>query len=320
MNSARWIGLWGAGMVLSACNGYSSLGELANGGGESGQGDGVGGSQSMGAKGGQGRGGTRTTGGAQGMGASPGMGGGNSMGAVGGTGMGGGNSMGAVGGDGMGGAGSGSQPIPCMTVDECPAAPPACELCEDGTTVCPEPYCSNGACGVYQALCPGMQEPSRCMVDTDCIQPPCVEGSQCPEIVCANGYCGATLPGVDPPCANLACGDPCIAIDGTTGFCDADSECTSAMPDCGSQLPTFACMSDGDCEVDLDCIYCGEGVCADTGCLANRCEVVCPTEFMCDSPMDCPKDMADDPCTTGPWECVRGFCARQYETCSAPAP
>ena len=64
---------------------------------------------------------------------------------------------------------------------------------------------------------------------------------------------------------------------------------------------------------------------AATGVLAvgraeGRGAYVCPTAFMCDSPMDCPNGQSDDPCSTGPWECVRGFCAREYTTCSAPAP
>src|SRR6185369_13911678 len=129
MNVAWWIGFLGAGVVLGSCAGYSSLGELSNAGGEGGQADGMGGSQSMGAKAGQGHGGTDTmVGGSNGMGATPGMvGGSNGMGAtpgmVGGSNgmgvtpgmVGGNNGMGAVGGSGT------PDPIPCMTDEQCPA-------------------------------------------------------------------------------------------------------------------------------------------------------------------------------------------------------
>ncbi len=180
MNVAWWIGFLGAGVVLGSCAGYSSLGELSNAGGEGGQADGMGGSQSMGAKAGQGRGGTQMTGGTQGMGATPGMvGGSNGTGAVGGDGM------GAVGGNSMGATGGGSTPTPCMTVDDCP----------------------------------GLD---------------CAEGPGCPKSVCVNGECGLTLPSVDPPCAKLVCGAPCMAPDGTAGTCDEAGECGNLMPLCRS--------------------------------------------------------------------------------------
>ena len=83
MNVARWVGFFGTGLLVSACGGYSSLGEVPGAGGET---DAMGGSQSMGAKGGrQGYGGT-------------GMATGGSMDATGGTGMGTGGSMNATGG------------------------------------------------------------------------------------------------------------------------------------------------------------------------------------------------------------------------------
>ena len=105
MNVARWVGFLGTGLLVSACGSYSSLGEVPGAGGET---DAMGGSQSMGAKGGrQGYGGT-------------GMATGGSMDATGGTGMGTGGSMDATGGTGMGaygGTGMGSGGGPDMTVD-----------------------------------------------------------------------------------------------------------------------------------------------------------------------------------------------------------
>lgn len=311
MNISRWVGFVGAGVVLGACSGYSSLGEVAGGGGESGEGDGIGGSQSMGAKGGQGYGGTIDTGGALGMGASPGMvGGGSSTGAVGGIGIGGygGTAM------GTGAVGGTDGALRCMTDAECPPPPPFCNVCDDGTPACPTPLCSDSICVIYQPSCPSAPEPVPCMTVEECPMPVCAEGFSCPEAICAGGYCGHTLPTPETPCDNAQCGDPCMAPDGVSGTCDASGLCTDSEPGC----EPFSCRTQDDCVVDLDAFYCGEDQASDVACLDGVCQLLCATQAMCSSSMDCPKEASDDPCTTGPWECPQGFCARRYEECSAP--
>jgi len=260
MNISRWVGFVGAGVVLGACSGYSSLGEVAGGGGESGQGDGIGGSQSMGAKGGQGYGGTVDTGGAQGMGARPGMvGGGSSMGAVGGI------AVGGYGGTGMGTAAVGGTdgPVHCMTDAECPTP-----VCDAAAFPCPEP-------------------------------------------VCAGGYCGLAS---EAPCENSECGELCRAPDGTIGKCDATGDCVDHEVMCG----LGACRTQDDCGGLIDAPTCGDDQSGAMVCLDEQCQIVCQTELMCTSSMDCPKELLDDPCTSGPWECPQGFCARRHEDRSAP--
>jgi len=314
---AWWAGFLGMGVTWGACSGYSSLGEVPGGGGESGMEDGVGGTgMGMGAKGGQGRGGTRATGGT-GMGASPGMTGGTAGSeAVGGTGM------GAVAGTemGMGAVGGGAAPA-CMTDADCPTPPPNCVICNDGTPSCPSPVCIDSACGFEQPECPGGPDHPACMTDLDCPVVPCMlnpDGTTgvCPIPICAGGYCGITYPMAEGACDGRACGDMCMRPDGTGGACDAAGACVDYQPMCAG---SNECETSADCTGTLDCLYCGENECADFACLDGQCQLVCPTEAKCESTMDCPKE-TDDPCTTGPWECPDGACVRRYEMCSAPMP
>jgi hypothetical protein len=322
MNVAWWVGFVGAGVVLSACGGYSSLGEVAAVGGENGDGDATGGSQSMGANGGrQGHGGTGMSTGGTGMGAT----GGTGMDATGGTEMGtgaGGTGMGAYGGTGMASGGGPDMGMPCMTAADCPSAPPFCLLCADGTPSCPEPICSDSTCGFEQPRCPtGPDERLRCMVAEDCPTghscDMCADGSvSCAESFCADGYCGTAGPACpETPCAHRAFCDPCMAPDGVAGRCDEDGACVIDALLCDT--PDM-CASDDDCSRDAVCFLCADGSCADGGCIEGQCGSVCPADYPCMTPMDCPKTIPDDPCTTGPWLCVHGACAREYQTCMTP--
>ena len=310
MKIAWWAGFLGAGVAFSAslgaCNGYSSLGEVPGGGGEAGTDDEVGGSMSMGAQGGQGRGGTRATGGANGMGATSGTG----MGATAGTGM------GAVGGTemGMGAVGGGSEPVVCMTDADCPPPPPFCNMCVDGTSACIRPVCADNVCGFEQPSCPGEPEPTPCMTDDECPIPSCPAGVPCPVPVCSMGYCGYTLPAPEGPCDGRECGDSCMGPDGVAGRCSPSGECIDGAPECGAGIE---CESSADCTADIECADCGNGKCAGLGCMGFKCVLMCSSETMCSSDMDCPI-VEDDVCHTGGYVCEGGFCARRLTTCTAP--
>jgi len=322
MNVAWWVGFLGAGVVLGACSGYSSLGEVPAVAGDNGDGEAMGGSQSMGAKGGrQGYGGTgmgtgATTMGTGGTGMGTGAYGGTGMGAYAGTGM------GAYGGTGMG-TGGGTDPIVrCMTAADCPTPPPICPPCADGTPGCLAPICTDSMCGFGQPTCPtGPDEPLACMVDADCPKghscDMCADGSvSCAESFCADGICGNSPPACpETPCAHRAFCDPCMAPDGVAGYCDATGVCGSYPLDCDT--PDM-CATDDNCSRDAVCLLCSDGTCADGGCIDGRCGSVCSTEYTCMTPMDCPKMATDDPCTTGPWVCVHGACAREYQACMTP--
>src|SRR6185369_6858969 len=154
-------------------------------------------------------------------------------------------------------------PIPCMTDEQCPATscaegdmcPPF--LCIDGycgqTLPGAEPACAKivcgdpcmapdgtvgtcneaGECTQNQPSCSGAPAPIPCMTDEQCPIADCADGAACPEYVCVDGYCGQTLPGAEPACAKIVCGDPCMAPDGTVGTCDEAGECSGRVPVCG---------------------------------------------------------------------------------------
>jgi len=79
----------------------------------------------------------------------------------------------------------------------------------------------------------GTPDPIPGMTDEQCPATSCAEGDMCPPFLCIDGYCGQTLPGAEPACAKIVCGDPCMAPDGTVGTCDEAGECSGRVPVCG---------------------------------------------------------------------------------------
>jgi hypothetical protein len=180
---------------------------------------------------------------------------------------------------------------------------------------------TGGYAGTGMGTGGSVDPPVRCMVAEDCPNghscDMCADGSvACAESFCADGTCGITPPTCpETPCAHRAFCDPCMAPDGVPGFCDATGVCGSYPLACDTP---DVCPMDGDCPRDAVCLLCSDGTCADGGCIDGYCGSVCPTEYTCMTPMDCPKMLSDDPCTTGPWLCVKGSCSREYQGCMTP--
>ena len=109
-----------------------------------------------------------------------------------------------------------------------------------------------------------------------------------------------------------------MAPDGVAGWCDQTGTCTGAPYHAWSCDTPDMCATDDDCSQDGVCFLCSDGTCADGGCVNGACGSVCPSEYTCMTPMDCPKTIPEDPCVTGPWLCVHGACAREYQICMPP--
>lgn len=174
----------------------------------------------------------------------------------------------------------------CAVDADCPDLGIACSVCPDGSEVCPETSCIDGACRIAMPACPA---PPSCGVD----------GQDCgPGFTCVE----------DPA-------DVCDGADACSRICVPDGE---GLPRCGGFAgeecpPGYVCIDDpgDDCEPDggADC----GGVCtpaeprecataADCPRILAPC-VMCPNESVA-----CPLAYCDD-----------GRCGVAVESCPDPA-
>ncbi|HEV8551098.1 MAG TPA: hypothetical protein VGQ57_18750 [Polyangiaceae bacterium] len=310
MNLARWVSFLGAGVVLGACGGYSSLGETAGKGGA--DDTGTGGDSSMGAQGGTGNAsGGRGMGTGMGNVGSTGMGaiggtdeasGGNGMGNVGNTGMGaqgmgatggtdeasGGNGMGNVGNTGMGAQGmgaAGGTTEPC-TVDADCSQPKGCIMCPDGGIACGQVDCEMGQC-VYPPV--------------DCGPPPAPG--------CAPDDVASCDPGGAQYCTAMACVEGTLSPPG--GVERGDGIFCKYFPDDAG--PDFTCFQNEWCQGDLHACRCGHFEGCQVGercepCMGDRCDVP-PGDSRCVRDVACTADNLDS-CAAGPGKvCADGALA-----------
>jgi hypothetical protein len=122
----------------------------------------------------------------------------------------------------------GKTETPCDTAMDCPSVVEEdCIICGDGSRVCPENACLQGACVALGASC----DDGACMVSADCppLPPvclPCGDDGSCAGNLCLSGHC--------------------------TVLCDTGHACETAM-DCPSETPENACtMGPWQC-VDESC-------------------------------------------------------------------
>lgn len=300
------------------------LGAIACGG-ESSIGRGVGGSGNASHQGGA-SGGSGTGGKTGGLGASAATSTGNAgSGAADATGAGGATSSGAAsqgGTSGSGGAtmtGSVPQDGMCTAQSDCIQRP--CDTCADGSVVCYKTYCA-GTCHSEGPSCP-----TKCSVDTDCVQRDewschqCADGTRhCPVGTCSEGWCSFSYTGcaIKDPCEGLSCGAACDSC--ATGVCVPEPTYCDRLGKCGTNKPS--CDGDVACETAMDCgtpppmcFECGDGSCASFACISKKCVFACPADSQreCEVSEDCPAlEECKQPCSsTGKCPvqaCMQGSC------------
>lgn len=287
----KWVIVGSVG-TLAACGGVSDIGS-----GDEEPGMGTGATSSTGAKPGTGSGGAMATGGYEpGTGAKPGMGSGGTI---------------ASGGATPGGA--------CMTDFEC-AVDDVCQMCADGSVVCPKAFCSEGKCLQVGGGCA-----TSCENDMDCpvrdiACTMCDDGSSsCPTTQCVKGQCETSFPGCGniEPCDGQACGSPCkpCGPDGMcapdyASYCSAEGKCVPGIPQCGMDPGGDKCETAMDCpSAPPNCVACGNDTCAGFECIENKCVFACPAnpEPQCMTTEDCLKLDNDAVCKM----CPNGMCAVQ---------
>lgn len=281
----RWVVLASVGTIV-ACGGVSDIGsgdEDPNG---------------MGANGAGAKPGTGTGASEPGTGAKPGMG-------TGGT--------NAVGG--------GSSAGECMSDSECAVDDGPCEVCADGSYLCPKAFCSAGKCLQVGGTCA-----TKCENDMDCpvrdiACTDCGDGNtSCPTTQCVMGSCQTSFPGCGniDPCAKQACGTPCkpCGADGMcapdyASYCSAEGKCVPGIPQCGMEPGGDKCETAMDCPTAPPvCVECGNDTCAGFECIANKCVFACPAQpnpNQCMTVEDCgPFDASCKMCPSG--ECAVPAC------------
>ena len=214
-------------------------------------------------------------------------------------------------------------PGTCSSDQECAVDLGPCQVCPDGSYVCPRAQCVGGQCvGSFQG-CPG----GGCKTDAECpaIRAPCQQcpdGSvSCPFSKCVNGSCVSGFPGCSgyQPCAGKACGaqcsqcdpkDPTCAETAVLKYCDASGTCSPTPPNCGGM-----CKSRADCPpvTDLACRVCPGGTCAQMDCVNGSCQFACPPnpQPQCRVTLDCPVREVCKICPDGrcaATECINGSC------------
>jgi hypothetical protein len=339
MKVVAFLSLVATGALITACSGYTNLGDGPAGAG--GEDDGSGGSLPMGGSGGKGSGGSTPMGKA-------GSSMGGSVGTAGRAGAGGGmnGSGGSAGGmpmrqcDGMacgtpcavelepgamrpaqGGetseivAASGyctqegsceaalpsCSQAPCMTTEQCPATSAICEVCADGTLSCPSYVCLDGQCTLDA---PGCNDVCETSMDCAAAVAPCQmcpDGeTSCPTVECLMGRCVGNVPG---------CGDydPCEG----RACGDQCSPCEPGDMNCAAPAVITACNDAGICQAGIP------------SCGVDQCMTA----------MDCPQTDACYMCSDGGCggvECVDGRCkpgcpndpaeCKATEDCGTPPP
>ena len=205
-------------------------------------------------------------GGAAGAGGSAAGSGGSAAGAAGSTAGGAaGSGVGGKAGSGSGGGGPG-----CTSDFECPVGP--CQLCPDGTQVCPSVSCVKGMCLGSSASCPSGP---MCKTADDCPQPGagcqlCSDGSlSCPSVDCVGGMCvfdgGQGCPASPCDAQNAFGSGTCFGFLGVKwngSGCENVTGCSCVGPDCGSlyKTPEACALAHGTCPASSPCAgkQCGD--------------------------------------------------------------
>ena len=158
----------------------------------------------------------------------------------------------------------------CESSADC-AVPELCQVCADGTTVCPSAVCVDGQCVSSLPTCP-----DSCTTDQDCPQiraacQICPDGSAaCPYSRCEGGQCvsGFDSCGDYEPCAGKSCGETCSPCDPSDPMCAAPAVvmyCDAAGA-CGLNTPKCESCEDVQCLRAYECVReCG-GVPEYVGC------------------------------------------------------
>jgi hypothetical protein len=276
----KWVVLASVG-TLVACGGTSAIGS----GDEDPNGMGKSGSTGMNEGGHE-----------PGTGAKPGMGTGGAM-AAGGTGQ------------SMGGATQA-----CMSDFDC-ATDDYCEMCADGSYLCPKAFCSAGQCVQARGTCAqACEDDKQCpVIDVACTM--CDDGTTaCPTSQCVMGQCQTNFPGCGgiDPCDGLPCGAECkscgpdgMCAPNIASYCSAEGKCQPGLPQCAGP---GMCNTAMDCGTPPpNCVACGNDTCAEFACIEGKCVFSCPPdpEPQCKVTEDCPA--MDAVCK----QCPNGGCAIQ---------
>ena len=233
------------------------------------------------------------------------------------AGNGGNHSAGTGGRASAGSAGSSIQG--CHSASDCPSNTPSNPI--PGIVMClapgqPTPSSTCGApqwCG--QCNCPAqpMGNGMRCQTNADC---PAPNATSPTASVCNAGTCTACTENSDCPSALPNCGTVTAEFSNAFRMCTAcatDSDCPSERPYCEGNYGITACVA---CRTTADCAsgVCNGGVCAPQ-CTANtQCgeAMECTAEQRC-RPLSC---LSDADCPTNR-ACTNGHCSRRACTSDA---
>lgn len=228
----------------------------------------------------------------------------------------------------------------CQTDADCPPLRAPCQVCADGTEVCPRSFCDNGHCSKDLPTCAPVvicgDDGSGCNPGENCVDDP---DDTCDPAAGATGCKGLCVP-VEIPRCGAEPGDTCPpghqCVDPSGTVCDPNSAGSGCAGIC---VPAPAgCQTESDCDHVLiiqGCVQCPDSSywsCARAECRDGVCAAgfdACPTPDFCGgiAGFPCPPgltciDAPNDECDPlrGGADCA-GICVREEKpaTCGGIA-
>jgi hypothetical protein len=147
--------------------------------------------------------------------------------------------------------------LECVVDSDCPPPPPFCNVCPDGTEICPSVACLNGMCVMSEGGCAGGGVGPGLPCDKPGVKAPADDG--CNTCICGDNLtwsctkigCNEPCDGPMPPCAAPppGCsyvGGGCVNGSWTCGKLVCNSECKPGeVKDAGDGCNTCFCGDDG---------------------------------------------------------------------------
>jgi len=158
----------------------------------------------------------------------------------------------------------------CVKDSDCPAPPPVCHACSDGSEICPSVACINGMCVMSDGDCAGGGIGPGLPCDKPGVKAPADDG--CNTCVCGDDFTWG--------CTKMACNEPC---DGPMPSCAAPPPgcnyegggCVNGQWTCGKLVCDNACKPGEVKDAGDGCntCFCGDDgtwACTEKGC-ATEC-------------------------------------------------